>query len=37
VLTHRANEAALRDALARMDELQEVKAPTLVVRIEEEV
>ncbi len=37
VLTHRANEAALRDALAQMDELQEVKAPTLVVRIEEEV
>jgi len=37
VLTHRANEAALRDALTRMDELQEVKAPTLVVRIEEEV
>jgi homoserine dehydrogenase len=37
VLTHRANEAALRDALARVDELQEVKAPTLVVRIEEEV
>ncbi|HIG00574.1 MAG TPA: homoserine dehydrogenase [Myxococcales bacterium] len=37
VLTHRANEAALRDALAQMDELQQVKAPTLVVRIEEEV
>ena len=37
VLTHRANEAALRAALAWVDELQEVKAPTLVVRIEEEV
>jgi homoserine dehydrogenase len=36
VLTHRTDEAALTRALTQVDELQDVKAPTLVVRIEEE-
>jgi homoserine dehydrogenase len=36
VLTHRADEAALVRALAQVDELKDVKAPTVVVRIEEE-
>lgn len=37
VLTHRANEASLSAALARVDQLDDVKEPTVVVRIEEEV
>ncbi len=35
VLTHRASEAALGAALARVDDLDDVKAATVVVRIEE--
>ena len=36
VLTHRANEAALSAALVQVNDLAEVKAATVVVRIEEE-
>jgi homoserine dehydrogenase len=36
VLTHRTDEAALSAALAQVNKLTEVKAPTVVVRIEEE-
>jgi CheY-like chemotaxis protein len=35
VLTHRANEADLVRALHHVDRLQDVTAPTIVMRIEE--
>ena len=35
VLTHRANEADLGRALSHVDQLQDVRAPTIVLRIEE--
>ncbi len=37
VMTHRAEERNVRKALERIDELPDVTAPTLMVRIEEGV